>query len=66
MASVAATTQWSTSISDYSLFERVGRGAFGDVFRAAVAGTDGVDSVALKVMNLEKIGSSPYRIEHVA
>ena len=57
----AGGTGWSTSLSDYTLFELIGRGAFADVFRARFTGstTDGGPAcdVALKVMDMEKIGS---------
>ena len=48
---------WSTSLSDYSLCERIGRGAFADVYRAEVAGRSDGSAIALKVMDMEKIGS---------
>jgi serine/threonine-protein kinase OSR1/STK39 len=61
MASLAGGgSQWSTTFSDYALFEKVGRGAFGDVFRAGLAGVAATDAdrvVALNVLDLEKIGS---------
>eukprot|EP00946_MAST-07B_sp_MAST-7B-sp1_P002152 g2152.t1 len=58
MASLSSSAaQWSTSLSDYSLCERIGRGAFADVYRAEVAGRSDGSAIALKVMDMEKIGS---------
>ena len=51
-----ASYSWSTSKSDYEFFEKIGKGAFAEVFRARprkAEGSEQPSDVAIKVMEME-------------